>query len=124
MYAILHIPTGLLLNRPSNYSDDPINKLHIASSKTNTLFYTKKDADKFKRSFLVCLYNVKWSHGTIVKPASKPSFLTKRNRLRSYHMTGYTFETVLDSLKWYPIKVIGTTCFLSSAEEFLVIEAN
>ena len=128
MYAILHLPTGFFLS----YKKAPNTiLLHLtpafAIEECKYMFYSKTDAEKYKRSFLVALYSMRsssFSGSRFVFPKQRAKFLRKRNKKDTYHMQEHAILVGLSSLQYYPIITDPITGVIkvSSANEFLVVK--
>ena len=128
MYAILHLPTGYFLEAKRAANTVLLRFTpFITNEKSFYKFYSKQDAEKYKRNFLVALYSMR-PDPTLGSPLiySKPlpKFLKKRNKKITYHMQEHAILTGLASLQYYPIITDPNTSKIkvSSANEFLVVK--
>lgn len=113
MYAILHIPTGCIMHFAKTNSEMPMLPLDYIG---HTLFYSKKDAEKYKRKFLCFYYFVivrlnsnKFPDPTWISPKYLPKFAKKRNRFGNHPMTYAAFDFTCRTFEfYYPTKRSGT----------------
>lgn len=107
MYGILHIPTGKFLMRPAVKGTDrfisyPIDYMGSYS------FYSKKEAERYKRAFIVYCY---WYLRNIATtkplniPKRAPRFLKRRNKEQRYPFTFSAFDLGNRSLDFYPVAI-------------------
>lgn len=122
MYGILHIPTGKFLARPMTMGSKPL-LLYPIGYLGRYAFYSKKDAEQYKRAFLVYYYwylrNVNPAK-KIALPKRLPKYLTKRNKMQRYPFTFADFDLVSRSLDFCTTPTDGPLL----PNEFLVIRIS
>ena len=127
MYAILHIPTGKFLNRPGGYCNS--GTFVVTADKwlipSKYLFYSRKDAEKYRRSFLVGLYTfIKSSLSNEKNSRHLPRFLKKRRKCFTYNMNVDKLKIGLQSLDFYPISTQGNEDLIPmfSTSEYIIVK--
>lgn len=126
MYAILHLPTGKVLARGIAPCVDIIRPWPgiFTEAEKVYLFYSKKEAEKYKRAFLTALYCMTSENIEFEYPENPPKFLKKSNKRHTYHLQRHAILCGLDSLDHYPwiVNRETNTIKVSSASEFTVIK--
>ena len=124
MYAILHVPTGKFVVHPNHPSNETHHyPIDYAGS---VFFYSRKDAEKYKRKLLVFAWWYLASVNTkepLIKPKRIPRFLKKPRPYLRYNMTFGEFDLVTRHLDFYLLKreVYRTP---PMPQEFLIIRTS
>jgi hypothetical protein len=126
MYAILHLPTGKFLVRANRIDCQDLTTYDIDYI-GKTLFYNKKDAENYKRKFLIFYYLIIKHHAeaigsAIVFPKRIPKFLRKKNRFKSFGFSYASYDLGDRSLDFWLSSIKDNTIIVTDPKEFLVIK--
>lgn len=120
MYAILHIPTGKLLVRPKYLDKNTVLPIDYNGI---TEFYSRKDAELYKRKFIIYSYLVlhvySFQGSTVIFPKRRPRFLRKFNRFSPYSFAA--FDLGNRHLDFYVTEATDGYIIAPSHKEFIVI---
>jgi hypothetical protein len=129
MYAILHLPTGKLLERPHtlDYNKDLV--AYDLDFKGDTLFYSKKEAEAYKRKFLIFYYLIIRHQCSFLKvtpqfPKRLPRFFKKRNRFKRWTFTYAAYDLGNRSLDFWLTTKTDNILTVSDCKEFTIINVK
>jgi hypothetical protein len=129
MYAILHLPTGKLLGRPRtlDYNRDLV--AYDIDFIGDTLFYSKKEAEAYKRKFLIFYYLVVRHQCNFLKVTplfsrKLPRFLKKRNRFKRLAFTYAAYDLGNRSLDFWLTTKTDNILTVADCKEFTIVNVK